>query len=143
MRTASTHEDLARTEEIEGSSDRHFGLICTAAFLLLGLWPLVHQAPIRRWALVAAAVLLAVSLGRPAALAPLNRLWLRLGLLLQRIVSPVVLAALFFLVVTPTGLVLRWRGKNPLRLRFDPEARTYWIERRPPGPAPDTMARQF
>ncbi len=143
MQSASTHEDLARTEEISGSSDRSFGLTSAGFFLLLGVWPLLHQAPIRRWALAAAAAFLAVSLGRPAVLGPLNRLWLGLGLLLQRIVSPVVLGFLFFLVVTPIGLLMRRLGKNPLRVGFDPRARTYWIERRPPGPAPDTMPRQF
>ena len=66
----------------------------------------------------------------PAALAPLNRVWTRFGLLLHRIVSPVVLGVMFFVVVTPMGLVMRALGKDPLRLRFDREARSYWIDRR-------------
>jgi hypothetical protein len=84
-----------------------------------------------------------VALLWPAVLAPLNRIWTRFGLLLHRIVSPVVLGVMFFGVVTPMGLVMRALGKDPLRLRFDPAARTYWIERRPPGPAPDTLNNQF
>ena len=76
-------------------------------------------------------------------LAPLNRAWLYVGLLLQRVVSPVVLGILFFLTVTPIGLLMRLTGKNPLRLGFDREAQSYWIDRQPPGPAPDTMPRQF
>jgi hypothetical protein len=79
----------------------------------------------------------------PAALAPLNRVWTRFGLLLHRIVSPVVLGVMFFVVVTPMGLIMRALGKDPLRLRFDRDARSYWIDRRPPGPAPDTLNNQF
>ena len=137
------HEDLARSPEVRGSSDRAFGLVFASFFLLLGLWPLAHRRPIRGWALGVMAGFLLISLARPAALARLNLLWFRLGLLLQRIVSPVVLGLLFFLTVTPIGLLMRLARKNPLRLGFDPEAKSYWIERRPPGPAPDTMRRQF
>ena len=143
MKRPATHEDLARVEEIVGSSDRSFGLVFSACFLVIGLWPLVHRNPTRGWALVLAAAFFAIALIRPALLGPLNRLWLRLGLLLQRIVSPVVLALLYFTTITPMGLLMRLLGKNPLRLGFDPDAKTYWIERRPPGPAPETMRRQF
>ena len=139
----STHEDFARTEEIRGSSDRSFGLVFTGAFLLVGVWPLLSRRPVKAWALGVAAAFLIASLVRPAALAPLNRVWLYVGLLLQRIVSPVVLGILFFLTVTPIGLLMRLTGKNPLHLGFDREAQSYWIDRRPPGPAPDTMPRQF
>jgi hypothetical protein len=76
-------------------------------------------------------------------LSPLNRLWLRLGLLLQRITNPIVLGILFFGTVLPIGLLMRLAGKNPLRLGFDRDARSYWTPRQPPGPAPDTMPRQF
>jgi hypothetical protein len=78
----------------------------------------------------------------PAALAPLNRMD-AFRLLLHRIVSPLVLGVMFFGVVTPMGLVMRALGKDPLRLRFDRDARSYWIDRRPPGPAPDTLNNQF
>lgn len=84
-----------------------------------------------------------MALVRAAWLAPLNRLWFRFGLLLQRIAHPVVLAIIYFAVVTPTGLVLRALGKDPLRLRRDPDAATYWIRRDPPGPEPESMTRQF
>ena len=141
--SSSTHEDFARTEEIRGASDRSFGLVFTGAFLLVGVWPLVGRRPVKVWALGLAAAFLIVSLFRPAALAPLNRVWLYVGLLLQRVVSPVVLGILFFLTVTPIGLLMRLTGKNPLHLGFDREAQSYWIDRHPPGPAPDTMPRQF
>src|SRR5262245_35297436 len=143
MKPAATHEDLTRSEEVRGSSDRVFGLLFAVALALVGVAPLVHRRPIRWWSLALAAVLLVISSGRPRLLGPLNRLWLQAGLLLQRVVNPVVLGLMFFLTVTPIGLLMRWSGKDPLRLTFDPRARTYWIERRPPGPAPDTMRRQF
>jgi hypothetical protein len=73
----------------------------------------------------------------------LNRLWLRFGLLLNRIVSPIVLGFLFYAVITPTGMIIRRAGRDPLRLQWDANAASYWIERRPPGPAPETMSNQF
>ena len=79
----------------------------------------------------------------PQMLAPLNRLWFRFGLLLHKIVSPVVLAIMFFLVFTPTGMIMRALGKDPLRLRLDKNATSYWIERTPPGPSPESLGDQF
>lgn len=79
----------------------------------------------------------------PRILSPLNLAWLRFGLLLHRITSPLILAMLFYLTVLPTGLVMRALGKDPLRLRFDRSARSYWIERSPPGPEPQSLRNQF
>jgi hypothetical protein len=73
----------------------------------------------------------------------LDRLWLRVGLVLHRVVNPLVLGVMFYGVITPFGLAMRWAGRDPLRKRFDPLAQSYWIERRPPGPAPETMSNQF
>ena len=80
---------------------------------------------------------------RPKLLAPLNRIWTRIGRFLHHIANFVILTLLFYLVITPTGLALRLLGKDPLRLRFEPGVRSYWIERRPPGPAPETIKHQF
>jgi hypothetical protein len=76
-------------------------------------------------------------------LRPFNRLWFRFGLLLSRVVNPLVMGLLFYFTVTPIGLIMRALGKDPLRLRFDRGARTYWIDRQPPGPEPETMRQQF
>jgi hypothetical protein len=143
MPSAVVHEDFSREEEVKGSSDRAFGLTFAAALALLALWPIVRHRPMRSWALVVAVVFLVVALRRPQLLAPCNRVWLRLGLLMQRLVTPAVMALLFYSTVTPVALVLRLVGKDLLRLSADPTAQTYWIERTPPGPAPDTMRRQF
>jgi hypothetical protein len=84
-----------------------------------------------------------LALARPKTLAPLNRVWTGVGLLLHRVVNPLAMAFVFYGTVAPIGLVLRLLGKDPLRLRFDADVKTYWIERRPPGPAPETMTNQF
>ena len=137
------HEDLARSETVKGGSDRAFGLVFTVVFAIVAGWPLLDGNPLRWWALVPAAGFLAAALIRPALLAPLNRLWTRFGLLLHRVVNPLVMGVMFFLLITPMGLALRLLGKDPMRLRRDPAAASYWIAREPPGPAPETMKQQF
>ncbi len=139
----ATHERLVREEEIRGSSNRVFGLVFAAVFTMIGLWPLVQVAGVRLWALAVAVVFLATAVIRPAFLTPLNRLWTRFGLLLHAVVNPVVMGLLFYLMITPTAYVMRWLGKDHLNLRWDPAAKSYWIERRPPGPAPESMKNQF
>jgi len=137
------HEDISRQQEIEGSSDRSFGIVFAVVFAIVALWPLLSKEPVRWWSAAVAAAFLVVALVRPALLAGLNRQWLKLGLLLGKIVSPIALGVLFYLVITPLGLMLRIAGKDPLRLKFDREARSYWIRREPPGPPPDSMTNQF
>ena len=85
----------------------------------------------------------ALALTAPRLLGPPNRIWFVFGLALHKIVSPLVMGLLFFLTVTPTGLLMRVFGKKPLQLDFDREAASYWIEREPPGPPPGSMKRQF
>jgi hypothetical protein len=139
------HEDFARKETVQGSSDRSFGFVMAAFFGLVALFPLLHGplSSIRWWALAIAAAFLALALLWTAPLRPLNQLWLKLGLLLSKVVSPVVLMVLFYATVTPIGVLMRWTGKDPLRLRRNSAAASYWIPREPPGPAPDSMKNQF
>ncbi len=137
------HENFARAHEVKRGSDRGFGLVFAVVFGVIALIPLAGGDDVRVWALAVAAVLVVVSFLKPEALASLNRLWTGFGLLLNRLVSPVALAIMFYGVVTPTGLVMRLFGKDPLRLRPEPGAASYWVERRPPGPAPDSIRNQF
>ena len=138
------HEHAPRhTARIQTSSDRSFGFVFAAVFLIVGLYPLLHAAGIRIWAIVVSGLFLLLAALAPRVLAPANRLWTKFGLLLHNIVSPIALGILFFLVVTPTGLLMRLFGKDPLRLRFDPAADSYWIKRDPPGPAADSLNNQF
>lgn len=104
---------------------------------------MLDGAPPRWWALAVGVLFAGLALALPRTLAPLNRLWFLFGQLLHRIVNPIVMGLLFFCVLTPTALLMRLLGKRALALDFDAAARTYWIERRPPGPAPETMKRQF
>ena len=78
----------------------------------------------------------------PSVLHPLNRLWMKLGLLLHRVVNPIVMGLLFYGTILPTGLIMRLRGRDLLRLKREPAADTYWIARTP-GPAPESMRDQF
>lgn len=137
------HESYSRDEKVEGSSNRSFGLVFAAFFGVIGLLPLVMGRPPRVWPILTGLLFLLAALLFPSALAPLNRLWFKLGLLLHRVVSPIALGIMFFLVFTPMGLLMRAMGKDPLRLRRDANAQTYWIDRQPPGPAPESLKDQF
>ena len=139
----ATQERLTRHETVTGSSDRSLGFVFAIVFAAVGLWPLKEAQPPLAWALGVAAATGAVAAFRPAWLGPLNRLWTRFGLILHHIVNPVVMALLFYLAITPYALVMRLFGKDLLKLRFEPDRKSYWIERQPPGPAPDSMKRQF
>jgi hypothetical protein len=139
------HEDLSREQYVEGSSDRSFGLVIAAVFLLIALGPLRHghgHTP-RWWAVAVAGVLALVALVKPRLLSGLNRLWIKLGILLGKVVSPIALGILFYGVLTPLAVVIRLTGKDPLRLKLDPAKDSYWIVRKPPGPPPDSMTNQF
>ena len=141
---AQTHENFSRAEPAhESSSDRSFGFIFTAAFALLGTIPLLRGKPARPWCLGISAVFFLLALTVPAILRPLNRLWMRVGLLIRKVTNPIIAGLMFFLVFTPLALFFRLLGKDLLRLKFDASAKTYWIIRHPPGPSPETMRNQF
>jgi hypothetical protein len=137
------HEDLRRDDRITGPSDRKFGLTIGAILAVIGAWKLVHGS---NWGLLwgaLAAALIGCALLRPALLSRLNDLWLRLGLLLHRIVNPIIMVFLFFGMIAPIGLLMRAFGKDPLRLKFDKTARSYWIARSDDRPLPEAMRQQF
>ena len=119
-----------RDEEVIGPSNRSFGLVFSVVFTIIALLPLWRGAPPRWWAVGVAAVFGGLALVWPRALAPANRIWLRVGLLMHRIVNPIVMGAIFYLVVTPFGLVMRLLGKGPAAMRrADRNATSYWIPR--------------
>ncbi|HSV28486.1 MAG TPA: SxtJ family membrane protein [Candidatus Omnitrophota bacterium] len=143
MSRTGTHESSAPVTEVEMGSERSFGFVFAAVFAVVSAWPLLSGAAPRWWALAVAAAFLAAALVAPRALRPLNLLWFRFGMLLHKIVTPLVMGLLFFLTITPIGLLMRMTGKDPMRLKRDAAAASYWIGRTPPGPAPDTMKHQF
>ncbi len=138
-----THEDFSRTHEVKASSNRSFGWVFTAVFLVVAVWPLFSGGMVRWWSLFIAAAFALVTIAVPKLLALPNRLWLRFGLLLNRIISPVVLAFLFYIVVTPMGALMRVFGRDNLRLQRDDLDTSYWIKRDPPGPKPESLNHQF
>ena len=143
MPEPAIHENLMREEDVVGSSDRTFGVTLAVIGVAVGTLKLWRGHSSGWLWLAAATVPLVLAFSWTAALAPLNRLWLRFSLVLYKVVNPIVMALLFFVTVVPTGLVLRARGKDLLRLKRDPKVTSYWIDREPPGPTPDTMKRQY
>jgi hypothetical protein len=134
--------DPAHDEAPIGPSNRSFGLVFALVFTLVGTAPLWDGRRVRVWALMVAGLFGLAAAVAPWMLAPLNRLWLVVGLVMHRIVNPVIMAALFYLAVTPFGLVrqLLRKGLTP-RLRRDPRASTYWIDRT--GQRASRMDQQF
>jgi hypothetical protein len=146
----SFHEDFGRKEEIKGSSDRSFGL--TVGGILVAI--AVVRTLLHMWDGSAAGwfeaalgavglALLVFGLVAPASLAPLNRAWTRLGLIMFKVVNPVVLGLIYLTTIVPIGLLMRLSGRDPLSMKFDRQAESYWVVREPPGPAPETMINQF
>lgn len=138
-----SHEDLNRKQDVERSSDRSFGVVFAVVFLVIAGWPLLHDAGPRWWAAGAAAAFALVAALKPVLLARLNRWWTGFGILLGKVVGPIALGLLFYGVLVPIGVMMRVAGKDPLRLKRDASATTYWIRREPPGPPPDSMTNQF
>ncbi len=142
-RSTSTHESFDRAAVLEGASDRAFGLSFAVLLAVLAGIAVWRGGPSWPYTLTAAVIIAVVAVTRPAVLAPLNRSWMKFGRLVNRVTTPLVLGLLFFLMITPIGLIMRLAGKDPLRLKGDRDAPSYWVERKPPGPAPESMPNQF
>jgi hypothetical protein len=140
---SSLHENLARQDASIAGSERGFGIVFAVVFVFIGIFPLMDALPVRVWAMGLSASFLAAAFFAPDLLKPLNRFWHLFGLMLQKVVNPLVMGLLFFFTVTPIALIMRIFGKDPLQRQFDPAAKSYWIERNPPGPAPNSMRQQF
>ena len=137
------HEFQAREEDLKTSSDRNFGLLFAGLFALLGTLSL-YQGGTRWYFWFPLAALFGMfAYAAPAVLAPLNRLWAKFGHLLHTVISPLLLGILFYLCIIPIGFLMRLSGKDPMRRKFEPAAKSYWIVRTPPGPAPETFKNQF
>lgn len=144
MAAHGSHEDFSRANEVQMGSERSFGFVFAAVCGGLGGWWTYHGDVERGYpALGLAVAFLLIALLFPALLRPLNVLWFKFGLLLHKIVSPLVLGLLFFIVVTPVALIFKVLGKDPLSLSLAPKAESYWIRRDPPGPEPQSMSNQF
>lgn len=141
MSSAAFHEPLSRREKPKGGSNRSFGLVMAVALSVIALLPALRHGEPRWWLMGLGLVLGALGLVAPAVLGPLNRAWTAFGLALSAVTTPIALGVLYTLVFVPIGLLNRLRGADPLHLRFDPTARTYWISRT--QDAGSTLARQY
>ena len=137
------HESLAADGAAPLPSDRSVGFVFAAAATVIALMPWLRGGSPRLWAVTAAAGFLFIALTRPRWLHPLNCAWMAFGSLANVVVSSVLMAVIFYGVITPLAWALRRIGQDPHRLRFDSGVASYWLERRPPGPAPETMKNQF
>jgi hypothetical protein len=141
--TRATHENFSREDKVAPGSVRAFGVTMAVAIVLIALLNLWHDGKWWPWLLGLAALLLATTYLWPSLLRPLNQVWFKLGMLMHAVVSPIVMALLFFTGITATAVIMRIFGKNLLRLRRPQNAQSYWIPRQPPGPAPESMRDQF
>ena len=115
--------------KIEKSTNRSFGLVFFIVFLIIGLWPLAHDGSVRFWSLIIASIFLFLGILNSKILTPLNVLWSKFGELLGIVIAPIVMGIIFFLVVTPTGLIMRMFGKDLLRNKFQINNESYWIKK--------------
>ena len=114
--------------KVKIGSNRSFGIVFFIFFLIIGTYPIFFQGELRIWSLVVSIIFLLLGIINSRFLTPLNLLWFKFGMLLGRVVSPIVMGLVFFLVVTPTGIIMRILNKNLLRLKKK-NVKTYWIER--------------
>ena len=126
-------------DDIKIGSNRSFGIVFSIVFLLIAIYPLINSEELRVWSLIIAIIFLVLGLINSKILTPLNKLWFKFGILLGRIVSPVIMGLIFFLVVTPIALIMRIIGKDLLNLKFNKE-KSYWIEKTGPK---SKMKNQF
>ena len=116
-------------DEIKLGSNRSFGIVFFIVFVLIAIYPLINQGEVRIWSLIISFLFLFLGLFNSKILTPLNKLWFRFGLFLGKIISPIIMGLIFFLVVTPIGLLMRLFGKDILNLKLNKKKTSYWIEK--------------
>ncbi len=126
-------------DDIKISSNRSFGIVFFVVFLLVALYPLTYSGDVRIWSVITSLIFLVLGLLNSKILNPLNKLWFRFGILLGKIISPLIMCMIFFLVVTPIGLIMRLLGKDVLNLKYN-KNKSYWIEKKGPK---SKMKNQF
>ena len=129
-----------KNREPKMGSDRSFGIVFSVIFLIISFWPVISGEFIRLWSLLIAIVLFIISYAKPNLLHVPNKIWFKFGLFLGVVISPVVMGIIFFLVVTPTGLIMRMFGKDLLRNKFQVNNESYWIKKEK---SKSSMKKQF
>ena len=115
-------------KNIKLPSNRNFGIVFFIVFLIIALWPVLKQNEIRIWSLIISFIFFVLGLINSNLLTPLNKLWFKFGILLGNIIAPIVMGIVFFLVVTPTGLIMRFFRKDILKLKKN-SSNSYWINK--------------
>ncbi len=126
-------------DDIKISSNRSFGIVFFIVFLIIALYPLTYSEEIRNWSIIISLIFLVLGLFNSKILTPLNKLWFKFGIFLGKIISPIIMGIIFFLVVTPIGLFMRLLGKDLINLKYN-NNHSYWIERNGPK---SKMKNQF
>tara|TARA_B100000941_G_scaffold225112_1_gene167356 strand:- start:1 stop:384 length:384 start_codon:yes stop_codon:yes gene_type:complete len=126
-------------DEIKIGSNRGFGIVFFVVFLLIAIYPLLKGSDLRIWSLIISFIFLALGLTKSNLLTPLNKLWFKFGLFLGKIISPLIMGFIFFVVVTPIGIIMRLLGKDLLNLKYN-KKKSYWIEKTGPK---SKMKNQF
>ena len=126
-------------DEVKLGSNRSFGVVFFVVFLLIALYPLINSQDIRLWSLIISIIFLVLGLANSKILTPLNKVWFKFGIFLGKIISPIIMGIIFFLVVTPIGLLMRALGKDVLNLKYN-DNKSYWIEKSGPK---SKMKNQF
>ena len=115
-------------QKIKLPSNRNFGIVFSIVFLIISLWPLLSQNDIRIWSLILTGIFLVLGLINSKLLLPLNKIWFKFGILLGNFIAPIVMGIVYFMVVTPTGLIMKLFGKDLLNLKKNNKD-TYWIDK--------------
>ena len=115
-------------QKIKLPSNKNFGIVFSIVFLIVALWPLLSQNDIRIWSLIISGIFLVLGLINSKLLLPLNKIWFKFGIFLGNFIAPIVMGIIYFMVVTPTGLIMKMLGKDLLNLKKNNKD-TYWIEK--------------
>ena len=126
-------------DDIKIGSNKSFGIVFFVVFLIISLYPLLNNESIRIWSLVISIIFLILGILDSKILSPLNKIWFKFGIFLGKIISPIVMGVIFFLVVTPTGFIMRLLGKDVLNLKYS-DHKSYWIAKTGPK---SKMKNQF
>jgi hypothetical protein len=117
-----------KNSNIKIGTNKSFGIVFFLFFLIVSIFPLFKDGNIRIWSFILSLIFLILGLINSEFLTPLNQLWFKVGLLLGKLISPIVMGLVFFIVVTPTGLIMKLLKKDILKLRKN-SSKTYWVER--------------
>ena len=126
-------------DDVKISSNRSFGIVFFIVFLIIALYPLTYNGEIRVWSAITSLIFLLLGLINSKILSPFNKLWFKFGIFLGKIISPLIMGIIFFIVVTPIGLIMRLFGKDVLNLKYN-KNHSYWVEKNGPK---SKMKNQF